>query len=128
MTDSSCRPNPLVVHLLMTTKAAFIRLQSILYSVFYSCRLGHIIWCTYHFLDTLPSFLFFFFKIYLFYFMSVSVLSVCMSVYRMCKPKAFRSQKRALDLQEPELGMIVNHHVDARNRTWSSARATSALN
>lgn len=38
-------------------------------------------------------------------------------------------QKRVLDLLELELLVIMSHtYIGARNRTWSSKRATSALN
>ena len=40
------------------------------------------------------------------------------SICTMCVPGAYGSQKRALDLLELKLQMVVNYHVSAGNRTW----------
>ena len=53
-------------------------------------------------------------------------LPTCM--YAMCVPGACRGQKKALDLLELELRMVVSHHVGAGNEILVFCKRGSALN
>ena len=44
--------------------------------------------------------------------------ALCVSICTVYMPGAGRGQKRALDLLELELQMVVNCYVDAGNGTW----------
>lgn len=60
--------------------------------------------------------------------MCMSVLCfIYMNACTTCVHSAHRGQKRVLDPLELEQ-MVMDHHVDAGNRTWPSAGATSAPN
>lgn len=56
--------------------------------------------------------------------MYVGVLHVCLYAL----PGAYGGHIKGSDLLELELQIVVNCHVDARNRTWSSAKAARCLN
>lgn len=56
--------------------------------------------------------------------MSIGVLHVCLYAL----PGAYGGHIKGLDLPELDLQIVLNCHVDARNRTWSSAKAARGLN
>lgn len=56
--------------------------------------------------------------------MYIGVLYVCLYAL----PGAYGGHIKGSDLLELDLQIVLNCHVDARNRTWSSAKAARGLN